>query len=63
MTTGIARGRLFRKYVVVRLVLGGGVLVASSLLELYFAYRETQRGIVRVEGRRQSPRQAASSSS
>ena len=49
MTTGIARGRLFRKYVVVLLVLVGGVLVASSLLELYFAYRETQRGIVRVE--------------
>jgi signal transduction histidine kinase/DNA-binding response OmpR family regulator/HAMP domain-containing protein len=50
MTTGAAaRGRLFRKYVVVLLVLVGGVLMASSLLELYFAYRETQRGIVRVE--------------
>jgi two-component system, NtrC family, sensor kinase len=42
-------GRLFRKYVVVLLVLVGGVLMASSLVELYFAYRETQRGIVRVE--------------
>ncbi|HSF07142.1 MAG TPA: GAF domain-containing protein [Methylomirabilota bacterium] len=44
-----ARGRLFRKYVVVLLVLVGGVLMASSLVELYFSYRETQRGIVRVE--------------
>src|SRR4030095_4391451 len=41
--------RLFRKYVVVLLVLMGGVLLASSLVELYFAYRETQRAIVRVE--------------
>ncbi len=43
------RGRLFRKYVVVLLVLVGGVLMASSLVELYFSYRETQRSIVRVE--------------
>ncbi len=42
-------GRLFRKYVVVLLVLVGGVLMASSLVELYFSYRETQRSIVRVE--------------
>jgi signal transduction histidine kinase/putative methionine-R-sulfoxide reductase with GAF domain len=42
-------GRLFRKYVVVLLVLMGGVLMASSLVELYFSYRETQRSIVRVE--------------
>ena len=43
------RGRLFRKYVVVLLVLVGGVLMASSLVELYFSYRETQRSIVQVE--------------
>jgi signal transduction histidine kinase/DNA-binding response OmpR family regulator len=43
------RGRLFRKYVVVLLVLVGGVLMASSLVELYFSYQETQRAIVRVE--------------
>jgi signal transduction histidine kinase/putative methionine-R-sulfoxide reductase with GAF domain len=42
-------GRLFRKYVVVLLVLVGGVLMASSLVELYFSYRETQRAILRVE--------------
>ena len=41
--------RLFRKYVIVLLVLVGGVLMASSLVELYFAYRETQGAIVRVE--------------
>jgi signal transduction histidine kinase len=42
-------GRLFRKYVIVLLVLVGGVLMASSLVELYFSYRETQRAILRVE--------------
>src|SRR5215472_2206962 len=49
MRTLGSRGRLFRKYVVVLLVLMGGVLMASSLVELYFSYRETQRSIVRVE--------------
>ena len=44
-----ARGRLFRKYVVVLLLLVGGVLIAHSLVELYFSYRETQASIVRVE--------------
>jgi signal transduction histidine kinase/DNA-binding response OmpR family regulator len=46
---GGPRGRLFRKYVVVLLVLVGGVLMASSLVELYFSYQQTQRAIVRVE--------------
>ena len=49
MKNPTARGRLFRKYVVVLLVLVGGVLMASSLVDLYFSYRETQRAIVRVE--------------
>jgi signal transduction histidine kinase/DNA-binding response OmpR family regulator len=49
MKRATARGRLFRKYIVVLLVLVGGVLMASSLVELYFAYRETQGAIVRVE--------------
>ncbi len=49
MKNPLSRGRLFRKYVVVLLVLVGGVLMASSLVELYFSYRETQRAIVRVE--------------
>ncbi len=42
------RGRLFRKYVVVLLVLIGGVLTASSLVELYFAYQETQAALIRL---------------
>jgi signal transduction histidine kinase len=42
------RGRLFRKYVIVLLILVGGVLMLSSLVELYFSYRETQHAIVRV---------------
>ena len=37
MKTAGPRGRLFRKYVVVLLVLMGGVLMASSLVELYFS--------------------------
>jgi signal transduction histidine kinase len=49
MSRGRSAGRLFRKYVVVLLVLVGGVLIASSLVELYFAYRQTQSAIVRVE--------------
>jgi signal transduction histidine kinase/putative methionine-R-sulfoxide reductase with GAF domain/HAMP domain-containing protein len=49
MTHSTSGGRLFRKYVVVLLVLVGGVLMASSLVELYFSYRETQLAIVRVE--------------
>src|SRR2546430_7337020 len=49
MTNPAARGRLFRKYVTVLLVLVGGVLMASSLVELYFSYRETQLAILRVE--------------
>ena len=49
MKNSMLRGRLFRKYIVVLLVLVGGVLMASSLVELYFSYRETQRAILRVE--------------
>src|SRR5262249_1017026 len=49
MNDAPARGRLYRKYVVVLLVLVGGGRMASSLVELYFSYRETQRAIVRVE--------------
>ena len=49
MKNQTSRGRLVRKYVVVLLVLVGGVLMLSSLVELYFSYRETQRAIVRVE--------------
>jgi signal transduction histidine kinase len=44
-----ARGRLFRKYVVVLLLLVGGVLLVSSAVDLYFSYQETKDALVRVE--------------
>ena len=43
------RGRLFRKYVVVLLVLVGGVLMASSLVELYFSYQEHKAALVSLQ--------------
>ena len=42
-------GKLFRKYVVVFVTLVGGLLIGSGLVELYFSYQETQRGLVRLE--------------
>jgi signal transduction histidine kinase/CheY-like chemotaxis protein len=44
-----ARGRLFRKYVVVLLLLVGGVLLVSSAVELHFSYQETKATLVRIE--------------
>ena len=44
-----ARGRLFRKYVVVLLLLVGGVLLLSSAVDLYFSYQETKGALVRIE--------------
>jgi signal transduction histidine kinase/CheY-like chemotaxis protein len=49
MKTRPARGRLFRKYVVVFLLLVGGVLLVSSAIDLYFSYQETKAGLVRIE--------------
>src|SRR5262245_2985799 len=43
------RGRLFRKYVVVLLLLVGGVLLVSSAIDLYFNYQETKAALVRTE--------------
>ena len=42
-------GTLFRRYLIVFLLLVGGVLVAASATELYFTYQETKRALVRVE--------------
>jgi signal transduction histidine kinase/CheY-like chemotaxis protein len=44
-----ARGRLFGKYVVVFLLLVGGVLLVSSAVDLYFSYQETKAALVRIE--------------
>ena len=44
-----SRGRLFGKYVAVILLLVGGILLVSSLTDLYFSYEETKKAIVRTE--------------
>ena len=43
------RSRLFRKYVVVFLVLVGGVVALSSLVHLYFSYQEIKGALARIE--------------
>jgi signal transduction histidine kinase/CheY-like chemotaxis protein len=49
MSAAARTGKLFWKYVVVFVVLVGGLLIASGLVELYFSYHEAQRGLVRLE--------------
>ena len=44
-----ARGSLFKKYAAVLILLVGGVLLLSSLVNLYFSYQETKRALVRLE--------------
>ena len=48
MTLSMPRG-LFRKYLLVLLILVGGLLSLSSAVELYFSYQETKQSIVRLE--------------
>jgi signal transduction histidine kinase len=43
------RGRLYRKYAAILILLVGGVLLLSSLANLYVSFRETKAGLVRVE--------------
>jgi signal transduction histidine kinase len=49
MRGATARGRLFRKYAAVLILLVGGVLLLSSAVNLYFSYRETKAALVRLE--------------
>ena len=51
MVTSDARpqGSLFRKYVAVLVVLVGGMLTASGLVELYLAYQDTQRSVISIQ--------------
>jgi signal transduction histidine kinase/CheY-like chemotaxis protein len=49
MTAAPNRGRLVRKYVLVLVVLVGGVLTVASLVDLYFSYQEAKRELVRLE--------------
>ena len=44
-----SRGKLFRKYLLVLLLLVGGLLTVSSAVDLYFTYQENQRALVKVE--------------
>ena len=43
------RGRLFRKYVTVLILLVGGMLLLSSVVNLYFSYRETKAALIRLQ--------------
>lgn len=43
------RGRLFQKYAVLFATLVGGVLLASTLIEIYFSYQENKTTLVRIE--------------
>ena len=49
VTAMAARGSLLRKYAAVLILLVGGVLLLSSLVNLSFAYRDTRAALVRVE--------------
>src|SRR5512134_630464 len=49
MPPAAPRRRLFIKYVAVILLLVGGLLVASSGLDLYFSYQEEKLRLVRTE--------------
>ncbi len=43
------RGRLFRKYVVLFVVLVSGALLASGLIEIYFSYQENKSALVALQ--------------
>jgi signal transduction histidine kinase len=43
------QGPLFRKYVLVFVAVIGGMLIATSLTELYFSYRENKAALVRLQ--------------
>jgi signal transduction histidine kinase len=49
MSSVTGRGRLFRKYAAVLILLVGGVLLLSSVVNLYFSYRQTKAALVRLE--------------
>ena len=43
------RGRLFRKYVGVLILLVGGMLLLSSVVNLYVSYRQTKAALIRLQ--------------
>jgi signal transduction histidine kinase len=44
-----ARGRLFRKYVVIIVVLVSGALLTSGAIELYFSYQENKASLIGIQ--------------
>ena len=49
VSLGKFQGRLFRKYVVIFVFVIGGALLTSGLVQLYFAYQETQTAVVGLQ--------------
>ena len=47
--TRLTTGRLFRKYVAVLILLVGGMLLLSSIVNLYFSYRETKAALIGLQ--------------
>jgi signal transduction histidine kinase len=45
----LTTGRLFRKYVAVLILLVGGMLLLSSIVNLYFSFRETKAALIGVQ--------------
>src|SRR6187402_1278774 len=43
------QGQLFRKYVVVFVVLVSGALLTSGLIEIYFSYQEQRAALVQIQ--------------
>src|SRR5688500_5627499 len=43
------RGQLVKKYAVVFVVLVGGALLTSGLVELYFSYRESSTALAQIQ--------------
>src|SRR5205823_2777090 len=49
VSLGKFQGRLFRKYVVIFVFVISGALLTSGLVQLYFAYQETQTAVVGLQ--------------
>ena len=46
------RGRLFRKYLVIFVVVVSGALLTSGLVEAYFVYQENEAAVIRLQRER-----------
>ena len=43
------RGTLFRKYMVFFVILVGGALLTSGLIEIYFSYQENKAALIGMQ--------------